>query len=244
MKFENELIKVKVIKRYKRFLVDAILEQDHLEHKKDDVITIHTANTGSMKTCLEPGWNALISFHDNPKRKLKYSLELTNNGSSLIGVNTSVTNSLAIEAIENGKIKELQGFDKLKPEYKIGKSRIDILLYDQADNEEMTNRCFVEVKNVSMKSESDLATFPDAVTERGQKHLNELMEIVKGGERACMLYIIQREDVSRFKPAKEIDPEYARLLKEAKEIGVEILVYRCSVTPKEVKVDTAIPYEL
>jgi len=243
MKFPTKLIKAKILRRYKRFLVDIELEQDHLDRSKGSLVTIHTANTGSMKTCIGPDWIGLISYHDNPKRKLKYSLEMTHNEQSWIGVNTSITNSLAIEAIENGVIKELQGYKNLKPEFKIGSSRIDILLYDE-DHEGIKNRCFVEVKNVSMKSEDGLATFPDAVTERGQKHIKELTDIVRNGEKACMLYIIQREDVEVFTPEKTIDPEYARLLKEAKEAGVQILVYRCSINETEIKVDTALEFIL
>jgi len=134
-------------------------------------ITAHLANTGSMKTCLGERWPVLVSFHDSPTRKLKYSLEMINNGKSWIGVNTSLTNTLAIEAIKNGQIKELQGYAHLKPEAKIGKSRIDLLLSnDEAD------LCYVEVKNVTLVDDHGNCLFPDAVTERGQKHLRELLE--------------------------------------------------------------------
>tara|TARA_R110002072_G_scaffold534_8_gene4262 strand:- start:14692 stop:15390 length:699 start_codon:yes stop_codon:yes gene_type:complete len=222
MKFESTLIKGKILKRYKRFLADIELENG-------EVIVAHTANTGSMTTCWEPGWNVLCSYHDNPKRKLKYSLEMTHNGNTWIGVNTSLPNKLAIEAIKNGVIKELDGYETIKPEAKIGKSRIDILLKDGP-----TEKCYVEVKNVTLLGENKAALFPDSVSTRGQKHLLELTTLVNEGIRACMLYVIQREDVDHFSPADAIDPEYGKLLREAKEAGVEILAYQCEMSPSKI----------
>jgi len=243
VKFENKLIKGKILKRYKRFLADIRLDEDHNEHKKGDVITAHTANTGSMKTCWDVEWPALISFHDNPKRKLKYSLEMTSNGTTWIGINTSLPNKMAIEAIQNGVVTELQGYEHLKPEAKIGKSRIDILLHD-GTTKEKENLCYVEVKNVTLLGDNKMALFPDGVSERGQKHLRELIQLKEDGIRAAMLYTVQREDVDLFAPADHIDPEYARLLKEAHDKGVEILVYQCSVGPKEVKLLKPLPFKL
>ena len=232
MKFETPVLKGKILKRYKRFLADIELENG-------EMITAHTANTGSMKTCWEPGWDVLVSFHDNPKRKLKYSLEMTHNGNSWIGVNTSLPNKLGKEAIEDGTIKELQGYKTLKPEAKIGKSRIDILLKDGPSDE-----CYVEIKNVTLLGEKKKALFPDSVSERGQKHLRELTELKKQGIRAAMLYIVQREDVNSFSPAKDIDPEYARLLKEAYDEGVEVLAYQCSLNEDEIKIQKPIKVDL
>ncbi len=231
MQFDKKIIPGKILKRYKRFLAD-------IELKDGEVITAHTANTGSMKTCWEPGWKVLVSHHDDPKRKLKYSLEMTNNGDTWIGVNTSLPNKLAKEAIENGTIKELQGFENIRPEYKVGKSRIDLLL-SKGDY-----KCFVEVKNVTMHGGDDLAVFPDGVTERGQKHLKELITLKKEGHRAVMLFIVQREDVNRFAPAKEIDPIYSDLLKQAFDQGVEILPYQCELNEKGVEVKRLLPFEL
>ncbi|MBL6990018.1 MAG: DNA/RNA nuclease SfsA [Bacteriovoracaceae bacterium] len=225
MIFQTTLIEGTIQKRYKRFLVDVKL-------KNGELITAHIANTGSMKSCWAPGWKTLLSYHDNPKRKLKYSVELIHNGKSWIGVNTSRTNQLAIDGIKNGIISELSGYKFIKPEVKIGdNSRLDILLYNNDED-----RCFVEVKNVTLKVGDNIASFPDAVTTRGQKHLLELEKIVKNKDRACMLYIIQREDISCFTPAIEIDPEYVLLLQKAHLAGVEILVYQCSITPSEIKV--------
>lgn len=242
MKFDKPIVKGKLLKRYKRFLADVELLEDHGENKVGDIITAHTANTGSMKTCIGENWPVLISFNDSPTRKLKYSLELTHNGTTWIGVNTSIPNKIAIEAIQNGTISELQGHAHIRPEVKIGESRIDILLHD-GDKKNPTNLCYVEVKNVSMIKDN-YGIFPDAVSERGQKHLKELIQLKSQGIRACMLYIIQREDVEIFSPAVEIDPAYAGLLKKAFEAGVEVLPYRCSVNEQGVEVKSLLPFEL
>ena len=146
----------------------------------EEIVTAHTANTGTMKTCLEEGWNTLMSFHDSPTRKLKYSFEMIHNGKTWIGINTSITNALAIEAIKNGVILELQGYVNLKPEVKIGQSRIDILL----SNNDL-DQCYVEVKNVTLIDDENYALFPDSVTERGQKHLKELFRIKTSRHSHC-----------------------------------------------------------
>lgn len=233
MEFTSPLIYGKILKRYKRFLCDIELEDG-------EVITAHSANTGSMKTCWEPGWQCALSFHDNPKRKLKYSLEMTNNEDTWIGVNTSLPNKIAIEGIENGTIKELQGYGTIKPEAKIGKSRIDILLSNNGED-----KCYVEVKNVTLKGDKKgEVLFPDGVSTRGQKHLEELIGLKKEGIRACMLFIVNREDAEVFSPADEIDPDYGQLLRNASEEGVEILVYKCSVNPQGISVHKKIKVDL
>jgi sugar fermentation stimulation protein A len=180
MKFEK-LIKGILVKRYKRFLADIILEDG-------TQITAHVPNSGAMTSCIEDNCDVWVTFHDNPKRKLKYTLELTKMGENLICTNTGVANKIAIEAIQDEVIKELQGYSSLKPEQKYGQnSRIDILL----ENE--NQKCYVEVKSVSLKIDDYLA-FPDSVTSRGTKHLNELYDMVQEGHRAVMLYVIQRTD--------------------------------------------------
>lgn len=228
MKFKNPLISGKFIKRYKRFFADIDLD--------GNIVVAHTANTGSMKTCLGDNWPVLMSFHDSPTRKLKYSLEMISNGKTWIGINTSVTNSLAINAIKDGVIAELQGYDELKPEAKIGNSRIDILL----TKTNIKEQCYVEVKNVTLVDGEGHCLFPDAVTERGQKHLGELLELKRNGIRAVMLFIVQREDCHQFKLDNPIDPTYAKLLKEVMNEGVEVLVYQCQLTPEEIKVSKRI----
>ena len=216
MKFEK-LIKGKLVKRYKRFLADIILEDG-------EEITAHVPNSGAMTSCIEPNCDVWVTFHDNPKRKLKYTLELTKIDENLICTNTGVANKISIEAIQNKSIKELQGYTSLRPEQKYGQnSRIDILL----ENE--NQKCYVEVKSVSLKIDDYLA-FPDSVTSRGTKHLNELCDMVKDGHRAVMLYIIQRTDNLPFRLACEIDKKYCEAFKEVTQKGVEVLVYQSHIT--------------
>ena len=231
MKFEQKLIPGTLIKRYKRFLADVKLDNGAL-------ITAHCPNSGSMKPCKEPGWKVMLSQSDNPKRKLKYTWEMVHNGVCWIGVNTHLANKLAMEAIQNGVINELQGYDNLKTEVKYGKnSRIDLLLSGNG------KKCYVEVKNVTLV-ENGFYKFPDAVTTRGQKHLLELQEMMRRGHRAVMLYVIQRNDGSIFKPAADIDPVYSKYLREAYAAGVEILPYLAKVSEWEIMLDSLIPFEL
>lgn len=234
MIFEN-LTRGTILKRYKRFLAD-------IELQSGELVIAHTPNTGSMKTCWDPGWPALCSYHDDPKRKLKYGLQMLHNGVTWIGVNTSITNKLGIEAIKNGSIPELQGYETIRPEFKVGQSRLDILLYN-GDLDGESERCYVEIKNVTMLGDDGVAVFPDSVSTRGQKHLKELMQLKSEGNRAVMLFIIQREDTKGFRAAKDIDPEYDRLLNEAMKSGVEVLCYQCTLTPEEIKVDHREPIQ-
>ena len=228
MKFKTPLHPGIFQKRYKRFFADILVGQD--------IIVAHTANTGTMKTCLGEGWPAMMSFHDSPTRKLKYSFEMINNGKSWIGINTSRTNALAIEAIESGLIKELQGYKDLKPEAKIGLSRIDILL-SNGEHEQ----CYVEVKNVTLVDDNGYCLFPDAVTERGLKHLGELLELKRQGIRTVMLYVVQREDCHSFKVEQIIDSAYCKKLKEVMNEGVEVLVYQCKMSPEEIVIQKKLP---
>jgi sugar fermentation stimulation protein A len=221
MKFKTQLIPGLFIKRYKRFFADVQVN--------DQIVIAHTANTGSMKKCLGENWPVLLSFHDSPTRKLKYSLQMIFNGKSWIGINTSLTNGLAVEAILNGTIPELQGYRDLRTEVKIGKSRIDILLSNNNDDQ-----CYVEVKNVTLINDEDHCLFPDSVTERGQKHLRELLDLKEKGIRTVMLFIVQREDCSFFKIENSNDPIYCQLLKEVMSKGVEVLVYQCKLNPEEI----------
>lgn len=233
MKFANPLIKATLIKRYKRFLADVRLESG-------DEITAHCANPGAMLGLKEPGSTVWLSPANNPKRKLKFSWELieTNdyNKKVLVGINTNLPNKLAEEAILNGTIKELQGFSNLRREVKYGQnSRIDILLENETDTHQITP-CYVEVKNVHLLRQENKAEFPDSVTSRGAKHLNELSDMVKEGKRAVMLYLIQREDCETFSLARDIDENYHEAFLKAKDAGVEAIAYKCSLTTKEIKV--------
>ena len=230
MQFEK-LIKGKLVKRYKRFLADIILEDGQK-------ITAHVPNSGAMTSCIEDNCDVWVSFHDNPKRKLKYTLELTKMSENLICTNTGVANKIAIEAIENSTIKELQGYTSLKPEQKYGQnSRIDILL----ENE--NQKCYVEVKSVSLKINDNLA-FPDSVTSRGTKHLNELYDMVKDGHRAVMLYVVQRTDDLPFRLACEIDKKYCEAFAEVTKKGVEVLVYQSNISLEKIEIKKYLDFQI
>lgn len=229
MEFKSKLIKAKILKRYKRFLSD-------IELDSGEIICAHVPNTGSMKTCWGENWDAYLTHTDDPKRKLKYTLEMTHNGESFICVNTGMTNKLVKEALENKVIKEVQAYNEIKPEKKVLDSRLDFYL-----TQEGLDDVYMEVKNVTLLGENGQALFPDAVSTRGQKHLKDLMTLKKEGHRAIMLYVVNRTDVHEFLPAQEIDPTYASLLREAKETGVEVLAYQCHLSADAITLTKSIP---
>ena len=233
MQLPQPLIHGKLIKRYKRFLADVELDSG-------DVITAHCANPGGMIGLKEPGIDVWLSQSDNPKRKLKYSWELCQIGDAWVGINTAHPNAIVEEAIIAGKIPELAGYESLKREVKYGKnSRIDILLSDPDKG-----LCYVEVKNVHLKRDEDvpgLAEFPDAVTARGAKHLDEMADMVAEGYRAVMFYLIQRTDCDRFTLATDIDPHYGERFKAARNSGVEAIAYDCAIDTSAVTVRNPLP---
>ncbi len=231
MKFSSPLISGTIIKRYKRFLADVILDSG-------EQVVAHVPNTGSMATCWEEGWKVLLSKSTNPDRKLPYTLEMLSNGKTWIGVNTQNPMKLAVEALENKVIKELVDYPTIKKEVKIGDSRIDLLLSKEE------KQCYVEIKNVTLLGDNKTALFPDAVSERGSKHLLELIKLKEKKIAAAMLYIVQRGDVESFAPANHIDPVYAKNLKLAHDAGVDILVYRCNLSPSEIKIVSPMPFVL
>jgi sugar fermentation stimulation protein A len=217
-----------LIKRYKRFLADVILEDG-------STVTVHCPNSGSMKGCADPGSRVYISRSSNPGRKYPFTWEMVESDGFWAGINTGRPNYLVREAIENGTAVELQGYETIRPEVAYGEhSRIDLLL------ESSGKRCFVEVKNVTLV-ENGLALFPDAVTTRGQKHLNELMRVVREGDRGIIFFTVQRGDGTTVSPADAIDPEYGRLLRLAMMNGVEALAYRARITPQEILLTERIP---
>ncbi|MBN2596290.1 DNA/RNA nuclease SfsA [Labilibaculum sp.] len=230
MIFPNKLVHGRLIKRYKRFLAD-------IELDNGEIVVAHTSNSGSMKSCLEEGAEVYLTFVDDPKRKTKYTWEMIRINGSWVGINTSVPNLLVYEAVKNQEIGALRGYSFVKREVKFGDSRFDVF----ASNE--IEECFIEVKNVSMKV-GDYACFPDAVTTRGKKHLNTLMQVKKEGKRAVMVYVIQRTDVEKFSPAYDIDPDYAMALKEAYENGVEVYPIQAIVTPEHIELGELLPLEL
>ena len=228
MKFNSPLITGTLLKRYKRFMADVQLEGG-------DIITAHCANPGAMLGLKEPGMTVHLSKSDNPKRKLQYSWEMVEAGppGNFVGINTSHPNKLAEEAIRDGKIPEFKGYATIKREVKYGaNSRIDLLLEDHP--ERPGERCYVEVKNVHLLRVEQLAEFPDSVTARGTKHLKELTDMVTAGQRAAMLYVIQRADANNFTIAADIDPAYHHAFKAAREGGVEAYAYGCCLTKDEI----------
>lgn len=230
MKFDKVLVHGKLIKRYKRFLAD-------IELDSGEIVVAHCTNSGSMKSCLENGAEVYLTPVDDPKRKTRFTWEMIKINNDWVGINTGNPNKLAFETISNHQIPGLDRYTTVEREVKFGDSRFDVY----AENE--TEKCFIEVKNVSMK-ENEYALFPDAVTTRGQKHLKTLIEVKQQGMRAVMLYIIQRSDVQLFAPAKEIDPNYAALLKQAWEAGVEIFPMQAKVTTEQIALVRKLPFEL
>jgi len=220
MKF-NHLIKGKLIKRYKRFLADVELENG-------EKVTAHCTNTGSMKSVNFPGADVLLSPVNDPKRKTKYTWEMIKINDQWAGVNTSNANTLAFEWVSNNKIPALKNLKELRREKKFGDSRFDIYGFDGE------KEVWMEVKNVSLK-EGEFALFPDAVTTRGQKHLKTLMQVIEEGHRAAMIYVIQRSDVHQFAAAKDIDPDYAQLLEDAKQKGVEVYACQAKLSEEGIK---------
>ena len=225
------LIEGTLVKRYKRFMADVKLRNNH-------VVTAHCPNSGSMKACCEPGRTVYLTRHNKPSRRLKYTWEMIDMGTSLVGVNTIVPNRLTKAAVLAGDVPELAGYETVRSEVKYGKnSRIDLLL------ESGEKRCYVEIKNCTLVVEG-LARFPDAVTSRGLKHLVELQEQVKQGDRSVMFYLIQRMDADRFEPADHIDPAYGRELRKAVQNGVEVLVYDVAMDLKGIRLNRSVPFQL
>ena len=226
----------RLIKRYKRFLADVDLPDMSL-------ITLHCPNTGSMKNCLYPGNRVWYSDSGNPKRKYPCTWYFTEDlQQNIIGIHTGLSNQLAREAILSGRIADLSGYGKLTSEMRYGdqNSRIDFYL---SEHERELPDCYVEVKNVSLLSQDGVGLFPDAVTTRGQKHLEELILVRQQGYRAVLLFCVQHSGIERLMPADQIDPVYGGLLRKASAEGVEVLAYgaRFELELSKVELDTALP---
>lgn len=227
-----ELIPGVLVKRYKRFLTDVKLADGRL-------VMAHCPNTGSMQGCCEPGRPVYLSYHDDPKRKLKYSWVLIEMPTTLVGINTLVPNRLVYKSICAQAVPELCGYETVKREVKIsGKSRLDLMLSNGDQN-----RCYVEIKNSTLVADG-VALFPDAVTERGRKHLQELIKLADAGARCVMFYFIQRMDAGEFRPADHIDPNYGRELRRAVKHGVEILVYDVIIDLNGIRLNRKLPFQL
>ena len=227
MEFTKSLIKGKFIKRYKRFFADIKL------NKK--IVVAHCPNTGSMKGLLEEGNEVFISKSDDLKRKLKYTLEIIKVKKNLVGVNTHFANKIAHHGLSNNLISELKNNDIIKPEVFFNKeTRFDFLI------EKNKQKIFVEVKNVTLFRNKKISEFPDAITSRGSKHLKTLIDAIKKGYKAYLLFLVQIEGVEYFKIAKDIDKEYYENYLLAKKAGVIFLAYRCKINLKEIKIEKKI----
>jgi len=225
MDFPDTLLRGRLIKRYKRFMADVILDSG-------ETITAHCANTGAMLGVQEADSEVWLSPARNPDRKLKFTWELIRIGGGLVGINTAHPNKVVAEAIEGGKIPELTGYDTLRREVKYGNnSRVDILLSQDGKPD-----CYVEIKNVHLMRVAGVAEFPDSVSSRAAKHQGELADMVKQGARAVIFYLCQREDCDNFRLAADIDPDYAAAAKAARETGVEAMCYACTLTPEAIAV--------
>jgi len=224
MEFTKSLIKGKLIKRYKRFFVDVKL------NKK--TVTAHCPNTGSMKGLLEEGNEVYLLKHNDPKRKLKYGLEIIKAHKNLVGVNTHMANKIVNHGLTNNLIKELKDNDAIKPEVFFNKeTRFDFLI------EKNNQKSFIEVKNVTLFRDKKTAEFPDAITTRGSKHLLALIDAIKKGYKSYLIFLVQIQNMENFKIARDIDNEYYKNYLTAKKAGVNFLAYRCKISSKEIYID-------
>ena len=231
MKFAATLVEGRLIRRYKRFLADVQLDDA-------GVVTAACPNTGSMMGCCEAGSRVWLSESDRATRKYRHTWEIVEVGRVMVGINTGLPNVLVAEAIGNGTIRELAGYSSVRREVAYGEesSRVDLVL-EAAPRK----ACYVEVKNVTAAASKGVALFPDCVSERGTRHLRELMRLKAQGLRPVQLYCVQRGDVREVRPADGIDFEYGRTLREAIAAGVEVLAYRAEVTPTEIRLAERIP---
>jgi sugar fermentation stimulation protein A len=230
MNFENELISGLFVKRYKRFFVDVIIDKK--------IVTAHCPNTGSMQGLLIKNNKVWLTKSNEPKRKLKYTLQIIESNNSKVGVNTHLTNKIVLDALKNNKIKNFKAME-IKTEVKFGdNTRFDFLIT------ESDSKKFIEVKNVTLSRTNKLAEFPDAVTSRGAKHINELIKAKAKGYDVYLMFVIQRHDCDRFSIAKDIDPKYADLLSDAIKKNLNILCYDCKFSPKGIKLNKQIKIKI
>ena len=230
MKFKERLLQGTLIKRYKRFFADI--------KYKDKIITAHCPNPGSMMGLLDKGNKAWFSISENPNRKLKYTLEIIEVKNRNVGINTFLSNKIVLEALKYKKISDLVKFNDIKSEIKFSdNTRFDFFLSNKKE------KCFLEVKNVTLLREEKVAEFPDAVTSRGTKHLNELCKAKEEGYESYILYLIQRENCDSFKIAEDIDKKYKIAFSKALNAGVKILCYDCKLNNEEIKLNKQINYE-
>lgn len=223
-----ELIEGRLVRRYKRFLADVELDTG-------EQVTAHTGNPGRMTGLTQQGSRVYLTHHPDPRRKLKYSWEIVQVGRTLVGINTTWPNRLVEEGIQRGVVSELTGYPHLRREVPWGSrgSRVDLLLHDGEPDvpaDQAQGRCWVEVKNATLL-EGRAALFPDAPSERGRKHLMELIDARAAGDRAVLFFVVQRADAREVRPADAVDPDYGALLRRAVAAGVEALAYQALVRP-------------
>ena len=231
MNFKKKLISGELIKRYKRFFVDVKID--------NKTVTAHCPNTGSMMGLLEKGNKVWLSKSDNPKRKLKYTLQVIESNGSKVGVNTHLTNKIALDAIYKSKIQKFKNYNFVKQEINFGNNtRFDLLLIKK------NKKIFIEVKNVTLSRQKGIAEFPDAITSRGQKHIQELLNANKQGYNIYLLFVIQRDDCNKLKIAKDIDPKYCELLTKAVKKNLNILCYDCKFSTKGIKLNRKIKFKI
>ena len=224
MEFTKSLLKGKLIKRYKRFFVDVKLGKE--------TVTAHCPNTGSMKGLLDEGNEVYLLKHDDPKRKLKYGLEIIKAKNNLVGVNTHMANKIVNHGLEQNLINELKNNNSIKSEVFFNKeTRFDFLM------EKNNEKSFIEVKNVTLFRSKNTAEFPDAITSRGSKHLLTLIDAIKKGYKSYLIFLVQIQNMENFKIAKDIDEEYYKNYCKAKKAGVNFLAYRCNISPKRIFID-------
>ena len=224
MEFTKSLIKGKLIKRYKRFFADVKLDNQQ--------VTAHCPNTGSMKGLLEQGNDVYLLKNDDPKRKLKYTLQIIKAKKKLVGVNTHLANKIVYHALSNNLINELKNSEKIKPEvFFNNETRFDFLI------EKNKKKSFIEVKNVTLFRDNKTAEFPDAITSRGSKHLLTLIDAIKKGYKSYLIFLVQIQNMENFKIAKDIDPEYYKNYLFAKKAGVNFLAYRCNINSKKIFIE-------
>jgi len=227
MKFKERLLQGTLKKRYKRFFVDI--------KYNNRIITAHCPNSGSMMGLMDEGNNVWFSKADNPSRKLKYTLEIIEVEKNLVGINTFLSNKIALEALKNKQIKNLIKFNNIKTEVKFSDhTRFDFLISNKIE------KCFLEIKNVTLVRKKKIAEFPDSITSRGTKHLNELCAAKKKGFQSYILFLIQREDCNSFKIAEDIDKKYKIAFDQALKSGVQILCYDCKLSNEEIKLNNKI----
>lgn len=233
MDFDPPMVRGTLVKRYKRFLADVKLADG-------ETVIAHCPNPGSMKTCAEPGWIAWLTPANNPKRKLKWTLEIVESPTTRMLVNTARPNRIVEEALRGGQIAELLGYETIRPEVKYGEnSRIDLLCTrpDKPD-------CYVEIKNVTYLGTDGVAAFPDSVSKRAAKHMRELSQMVDEGHRAVVFFLVSRTDTAGMRPADEIDPTYGEALRSAVKNGVEAIAYQVGFAEQCITVEHRIPIHL